>query len=169
MEKWREALAVLMLTLLLAGCSFSNLQFVQDTRLKVIAPKSEALVKLPLTLRWTIKDYSPEPAGEPSGANRGYFAIFVDRAPVRPGQTLRVLASGNNACLHTPGCPDAQELASLQVYTTASTQFTLRTVDSLNSYQQVQLHEAVIVLMDTTGHRIGESAWYIDFRLRQGT
>lgn len=105
---------------------------------------------------------APQGAGQP-GKDRGYFAIFVDRAPVRPGQTLLVLA--DKSCRTTPGCFNPQYLAERGVYTTTSTSITLQQVASLNSYQQVQLHEVTVVLMDTSGRRIGESAWYIDFRL----
>jgi hypothetical protein len=33
-----------------------------------------------------------------------------------------------------------------------------------NNDEHVQLHAAVVVLMDTAGDRIGESSWEIDFR-----
>jgi hypothetical protein len=34
-------------------------------------------------------------------------------------------------------------------------------------HKGVEDHEAVIVLIDGTGRRIGESAWYVDFRYRR--
>ena len=161
-------LAAVLAAAVASGCGVSQLAFVTDTRLHIFAPKSLTLVTLPVTLRWTIRDFTiagPSPGSD--GAHTGYFAIFVDRAPVRPGQTLRAVVSGDNACLHTPGCPTAQYLADRQVYTTTNTYFTLTTLTSLSGYQKVQLHEATIVLMDPGGHRVGESAWYVDFRVRQ--
>lgn len=162
----RRGGTALVLCVALAGCSFSNLAFVTDTRLHIVAPTNRALVKLPVTLRWTMRDFTVTPPGSgPPSARAGYFALFVDQAPVRPGQTLRAVASGDNACLHTPGCPNAAYLADRGVYTTTVTSFTLTQVASLNAYQQIQLHTVTIVLLDSTGHRIGESAWYVDFRL----
>jgi len=135
----------------------SNLAFRVDHRVHFVAPKSRALVATPITLRWTIAGGAP-----PQGTT---FAIFLDRAPIRPGQTLRAVAAGDTSCKHTAGCPDAEYLAVRQVYTTTDTTLTLNTISSRNSYQTTQLHEATIVLLDATGHRIGEAAWYVDFRM----
>jgi hypothetical protein len=163
-----RALLAALLALGLAGCAVSGLEFVSDNRVTLLAPKSLALVKLPVTLRWAIKHFTLAAPGRGQvSPDVGYFAIFVDQAPIRPGQTLRAVAAGDPSCLHSPGCPNATYLANHQVYTTTSTEFTLSQVASLNDYQSVQLHEVTIVLMNTAGHRIGESAWYIDFRLRQ--
>ncbi|HVA61551.1 MAG TPA: hypothetical protein VNG13_13590 [Mycobacteriales bacterium] len=164
----RRVLWLALLTLSASGCAVSNLSFVADKRLTVTSPKAQQLVGLPVTLRWTIKDFTiSAPNSAAASATSGYFAIFVDRAPIRPGQTLKAVGSGDPACVHTPGCPDTTYLADHQVYTTTATSLTLTSVNSLNTYQQVQLHEAIIVLLDASGHRIGESAWYVDFRVRQ--
>ncbi|MHB8341618.1 MAG: hypothetical protein ACYDB7_10645 [Mycobacteriales bacterium] len=162
----RRGLTALAVSLALAGCSFSNLAFVTDTRLHFTAPVNRDLVKLPVTLRWTMRDFTVlAPGTAAPSSSTGYFALFVDQAPIRPGQTLRAVASGNNSCLHTPGCPNAAYLADRGVYTTASTSFTLTQVASLNAYQNVQLHTVTVVLLNSAGHRIGESAWYVSFRL----
>lgn len=111
-----------------------------------------------------MNDFSVAPPGSgPASDDRGYFALFVDRAPVRPGQTL--LAVADKSCRTTPGCFDAQYLANKEVYATRATTFTIQQVQSIDSYQKIQLHEVTVVLLDTAGHRIGENAWYIDFRL----
>lgn len=155
---WLLALAAL------GGCNLSNLAFAQDNRLHFTSPRSRALVHQPVTVTWTMRDFSVAPAGSgvPS-KDRGYFALFVDRAPVRPGQTLLTVA--DKSCRTTPGCFNAQYLANKGVYTTTSTTFTFQQIPSINSYQKIQLHEVTVVLMDTAGRRIGEEAWYLDFRL----
>ena len=103
--------------------------------------------------------------GEPS-RSRGYFAIFVDRPPVAPGKTLRAVADRDTSCLRTPGCPDASYLADRQIYTTAGDRFVLdRVADFVDNREKEQLHEVTVVLLDSAGRRIGESAWYLEFWL----
>ena len=150
---------------LVAGCGLSNLQFTKDNRLHFTSPGSRQLVRTPVTLRWAISGFKAEKQGSaPPSPDAGYFAVFVDRAPVKPGQTLLTLA--DKSCRETPGCFNAQYLAERNVYTTTTDSFTIDQVPSLNSRESVQVHEATIVLMNTAGQRIGESAWYVDFRLR---
>lgn len=148
-----------------SGCDLSQMAFTQDHRLHIQSPKSLALVSTPLRLSWTMTGFTVARAGSaPPSKDAGYYALFVDRAPVGPGQSLLTLADKN--CRATPGCFNAQYLAEKGVYTTTSSSFTLEQVPALNSYQKVQVHEVTIVLMDTAGRRIGENEWYVDFRLR---
>lgn len=171
MRRFAFLLACAALSAGLAGCGFgfSGLQFVADKRLHITAPRSLALVHVPVTLRWRISAFTiTGPHRGPASERTGYFAVFVDLAPVRPGQTLRAVAAGDPACLRTPGCPNPTYLAARGVYTTTQTSLTLSNIPPVNSYQQIQLHEVTIVLLNTDGRRIGESAWYIDFRLSQG-
>lgn len=150
---------------LLAGCNMSNLEFVKDNRLRFVSPRSRQLVGVPVRVAWVMSGFRVEGLGSaPPSRDAGYFAIFVDRAPVRPGQTLLSLA--DRSCRVTPGCFNAEYLAERNVYTTTGDSFTLEQVPALNSYEKVQVHQVTIVLMNTAGQRIGESAWYLEFRLR---
>ncbi|MHB2022122.1 MAG: hypothetical protein ACYCO3_02135 [Mycobacteriales bacterium] len=163
-SRWLLALLAVLLS---AGCAVQNLAFVTDTRLSIISPKDRVLVHLPVTIRWRMREFTVAgPGSAPVSKNVGYFAIFVDRAPVRPGQSLRAVAASDQACMHTPGCPNASYLAERGVYTTTKDYLTLTQVAEVNTYQQVQLHTVTIVLLNTAGRRIGESAWYVDFRLK---
>ena len=167
----RLAAACLALTLA-AGCGFthlSDLSFRVDNRLHVIAPKDRSKVARPVVLRWTMKDFTIEPQGSaPPSRHAGYFAIFVDQQPVKPGHTMKSVASGDRYCKRTPGCPNAKYLSDRHIYTTTQTTFQLPTVDPIaNDKDKVQLHTIVIVLMDTAGHRIGEAAWELDLRVRK--
>lgn len=147
------------------GCSTSNLEFTQDNRLHFTSPKSRQLVNSPVTLTWRMSDFDVVQAGSsPPTSHAGYFAIFLDRAPVKPGQKLDSLA--DKSCLQTPGCYNAEYLANRNVYTTSSYSFRISEIPQLNSYSKVELHEVTIVLLNSAGQRIGESAWYLDFRLR---
>jgi hypothetical protein len=148
-----------------SGCAVSNLQFVADNRLHFVAPRSRALVQLPVTLRWSITDFTVVPPGTvPVSSHQGYFAVFVDRSPVKPGQTVAAVA--DSSCRRTPGCMNAGYLADRGVYTASADEVKLSQIASVNSYQKVQTHEATVVLLDSAGRRVGESAWYLDFRMK---
>jgi len=165
--------ATLALATATSGCAFGlhNLSFVNDTRLHFTAPRQRALVHLPVTITWTMSDFDVvSPGAElPSGhsgdsGDAGYFGVFVDRAPVHPGQTVTSVA--DHLCRVTPGCLTTTYLANRGVYTTTSDSITLTVLSLLNTYQKTQTHEVTVVLLNTAGQRIGESAWYIDFRFR---
>jgi hypothetical protein len=168
---WLRSAAALLFVSLLSACvpATSDLLFRQDTRLRFATPQPRHEVKLPVRLTWEIKDFRVvEPASEPPRRDAGYFAVFVDRVPIRPGQTLEAVAKDDQACLKSPTCPDRTYLEQRQVYTTTATSLTLAQVYPFaHTHDRLQLHTATVVLMDASGHRIGESAWEIQFRLRQ--
>lgn len=154
------------LALVASACGVSNLAFFVDNRLHFVAPKPRAMVSLPVTISWRMADFDVvSPGTLPVSSRSGYFAVFVDRAPIRPGQTVAAVA--DRRCRRTPGCVDAGYLADRGVYTTTEDFVTLRQVSNLNSYQSVQTHEVTVVILDSAGKRIGESAWYLDFRMRR--
>ncbi|HUC04563.1 MAG TPA: hypothetical protein VL961_04140 [Acidimicrobiales bacterium] len=161
------ALALGALTLLCTSCGLfrtTGLDLTTDNRLTFVSPPARALVHTPLTVRWHMSDFAP--GGRGGAGPGGYFALFVDQAPIRPGQSMKAVAAGDAYCLHTPGCPDRTYLAQHQIYTTTSTSVTLPSVANLPADNDaVQLHTFVVVLMDPSGHRIGESAWELDLRL----
>jgi hypothetical protein len=152
-----------------AGCatSLSGLDFRTDKRLSFTEPHSREQVKLPVHLTWTMKDFTVVAAGsQPPTKTAGYFAIFLDGTPIKPGQSMRAEAHGDPTCESNPKCPSRGYLAERQIYTTDKTSYVLHNVLPLsNNDQRVQLHAAVVVLMDTSGRRIGESSWEIDFRV----
>lgn len=154
------------LVVLASACGVSNLAFFTDNRLHFVTPKSRSTVKLPVTVSWRMSGFSVVPAGTlPVSSRSGYFAVFVDRAPIKPGQT--VAAAADRQCRRTPGCVNAGYLADRGVYTTSQDSLTLSEIANLNSYQHVQTHEVTVVILDSSGRRIGESAWYLDFRMRK--
>jgi hypothetical protein len=146
--------------------SLSGLDFRTDKRLSFVEPHSRQQVALPVHLAWTMKDFTlAAPGSEAPSSSAGYFAIFVDGTPIKPGQSMRAVAHGDPTCENNPKCPGKGYLAERQIYATTGTSYVLHNVLPLaNNDQHVQLHEAVVILMDTSGHRIGESSWDIDFR-----
>jgi hypothetical protein len=165
-RRYLSAAGALLVATVLPGCGIHHLSFTTDTRLHITGPKSRALVMLPVTISWTITGFSVVPPGTaPPSSRAGFFAVFLDRAPVRPGQTVASVA--DSQCRRSPGCVNATYLAVRGVYTTETDSLTLKELAQLNDYRSVQLHEATVVLVDASGRRIGESAWYVDFRVRR--
>jgi hypothetical protein len=161
-----RAAAIAVALLLSASCAH-GLAFVQDRRIEVVAPRSHATVTLPVTVRWRVKQFritGPDGASDPSA---GYFGVFVDQAPVPPGKTLAWIARDDRRCRADEGCPDAAYLANHDVYTTTQTAFTLPQLPDLLAYHGNETHEVTIVLLNGRGIRVGESAWYIDFRYQR--
>lgn len=167
----RRALQVCLamcVVLLAAGCDVAAMQFVNDHRVKVLEPKMRSEVRTPVTIRWSYRDFEltgPDGARDP---DRGYFAVFVDRAPVPAGKTLAYIAHKDKSCRPQSGCPDAAYLADAHVYATEEPELTLQTLPFQPGVRDdLEYHTATIVLMDGSGRRIGESAWYVDFRFRR--
>lgn len=153
----RTRLLAFCASVLLAGCSISNLNLVTDHRLHFLQPANRAHLHVPVDLSWTFTGLGD------------YFAIFVDRSPVHPGESLDAIASDDPSCKHPPGCDNPRYFASHQIYTTAADSFVLQSVDNLSATRQKeQLHQVTIILLDRGGRRIGESAWYRYFWLPEG-
>lgn len=155
----RIVLTALTCVATLSGCSdYTALAYHQDRSLHFTAPPARTLVKVPFTLRWE------QPASPATS-----YAVFIDRAPVRPGHSLRDVAGKDEACKKNPACPDAQYLADRGVYVTTDSELTLTSVAPLTSQESIQLHDAVVVMLDARGRRIGESGWRLEFKLRKRT
>jgi hypothetical protein len=89
------------------------------------------------------------------------FGVFVDRQPMRPGQSLRVF--GDDACKRTRGCPDAHYLAQRRVYVTTEEGLSLDALPSHLDRYSGTAHEITVVLLDADGRRIGEAAYTVEF------
>ena len=154
---------LLLIALGLTACVPDGLAFVKDERLRITAPDSLSTVTTPVTIDWEIEDFRITGPTDDASDDAGYFGVFVDRAPVPPGETLAWLARDDTRCLSSPGCPDRTYFADRDAYSTTETSFTLKHLPDQDSYQGHERHEVTIVLFDGTGRRIGESAWYADF------
>lgn len=155
--------SILGLALLTSSCA-SGLAFVQDDRVEIIAPESHEKVTLPVTVRWRVDGFRITGRDGGSDPNAGYFGVFVDRAPVPPGKALNWIARDDRHCLASPGCPDELYLADRDTYSTDQTFFTFAQLPDQDAYRGHETHEVSVVLLDGTGRRIGESAWYITLR-----
>ena len=141
-----------------SGCGVSGLSFFQDDRISINTPSDQAEVSAPLTVQWTVKDFSV-------GPGMGSFGILVDRTPPKPGKTLASMFGGGDACRSEAECGAAPFLAERNVYATSDTTLILdrlpkRTGDDRNR------HDLTIVLLDAQGRRVGEGAWTVQVDVR---
>jgi hypothetical protein len=146
----RRIAALVVVVFLASACS--GLEFVQDRRLSFTAPASNHLTKLPVTLRWTMKN---------AGAS-GEYVVFIDKTPLKVGQTLRSLMPSGVA-------PTAALLANINVYATQTNAVTVTLVPDIGSDHGStrQRHTATIVLVDAQGKRTSESSWSRSFDLKK--
>lgn len=157
---------VLLAVLTSAACLPEGQSFRQDKRVSIVAPVDRQEVSLPVTLRWTVDDFDVVAAGGEVRENAGYFAVFVDRAPMPPGEDLTWLARKDKSCRPSEGCPDEVYFSRLGVYTTSDTELVIDQVQGRDTDRRDR-HTATIVLLDADGKRIGESAFKVNFDLEK--
>lgn len=150
MTRLALALALVVST---GGCAFSGIDLVEDRRVRILEPSPDQEVTMPLTIRW-----------EADRVDGLRYGVFVDRAPIKPGATLRTVAGDDDVCLARPDCPDTDYLNAKGVYVTQEPSLTLAGLPDLRNTDEHRRdpHFATIVLLDGD-RRVGEGAWYRDF------
>lgn len=133
-----------LLPCLATACGPSGLDFRQDHRLSIVAPEGVPTVHLPLAVRWRFLD-ALGGAGGPA-----QFAVFVDRAPVAPGESLTAL--------------DPAERRA--VVLTHATETTVSSLDSSTTGGGAAEHQVTVVLLDASGRRIGETSAAVHFYMQ---
>lgn len=162
-QRLATAPVLLVLAVALSACVPQGLAFRVDDRLTFQAPKDRSTVQLPVTLDWSIRDFEVTGPGGAPRRGAGYFAVFVDAAPMPPGKSLRWVARKDPSCRASDGCPDAAYLSARGIYTTTETQLTLEQVPRRDDSARRERHRATVVLLDASGTRLGESAFEIAF------
>jgi hypothetical protein len=157
------------LPLLLSGCIPQGLAFRIDKRVTIDAPKARSEVSLPVTVRWSVRDFQVVDPGTAAagGGQAGYFGIFVDGSPQPPGKPLSWIARKDRSCRASDGCPDAEYFAARHVFSTTRTQITFDQLPRPSRTNQKERHSVTIVLLDASGRRIGESAFEVDFTVKR--
>jgi hypothetical protein len=153
--------------LCLSACGAGNLRFHNDDRLTFEAPKARSKVTAPLTVRWSMRDFSTTGLDGSTDKSSGVFAVFVDRAPMPAGKDLKWLFRNDSGCKHDARCPSLQQLADRDVLLTTTTHVTIDVLPQVGEGVGDEQHFVNVVLLDGTGHRIGESAWYLPFRSKR--
>jgi len=145
-----------------AACGVHGLSLVQDRRVDVVHPKERAKVELPVTVRWTVKDFAVGPGA-------GSFGVLVDRAPPPSGKSLAWLVRGEAGCKGAGAatCTRPEFLAQNNIFQTNDTSFRVDQVTKLTGSQAGrQFHEVTVVLLDANGARVGEGAWPVQFEVK---
>jgi hypothetical protein len=150
-----------------ASCQVSQLEFRADDRLSFVSPRARHRITLPVSLHWSMKSFTPTGLDGSHDRARGAFAVFVDRAPIGVGSDLKAVASGDQGCRRDPRCPDSRYLADHNVYVVTETALLVRILPQAGKGRGDERHYVNIVLIDGSGHRIGESAWYLPFRTKR--
>ena len=163
--RFRRHAGLLVVALTAAGCLPQGLAFRTDERVTITSPDDRETVSLPVTITWTVDGFDLVEPGAPAQDDAGYFAVFVDRAPVSPGERFDSVADGDAACRGS--CPDAAYLAQRGIYATTATQVVIESVE-LDDDDRSDRHTATIVLVDGAGRRIGESAFDVTFEIEDG-
>ena len=116
-----------------SACAPDGLAFRVDERVTIQSPEDRDIVTLPLTIEWDVEDFD------------GTFAVFVDRAPIGPGDEL-------------------PEPLPRGIYATDDTELVVETLPSDDGDDR---HKATIVLIDDEGRRAGESAFDVEFEVEE--
>jgi hypothetical protein len=135
-----------------SGCRASGFQFVRTTAIEFTRPLAYSAVAAPLTVSWAARPGLR--FGQPGGPAR--YGIFVDRAPMAPGGSLRGLFGHDRLCTQDPTCPDLAFLEQRSVYLTSADSVT---ITNLVPKHGGGLHSVTIVLIDASGRRLGESSY----------
>lgn len=162
--RWRAAAAGLVGAVVVSGCDWSTMAFVQDQRVQIITPADRSTVALPVTIRWQVHGFRITGKTGDTSQDAGYFAVFVDRPPMPPGKSLQWLAEQDDSCGDS-ACGSVENLSD--VYATSDTTLKVTRLSADSTSRAVERHEAVIVLLDGTGRRISESAFYVRFNFER--
>ena len=153
---------------LLPACGVHGLSFVEDERLTITSPADRATVAVPVNLEWRVDNFTVTGRDGSARPDAGYFAVFVDRAPQPPGQTLEWLVRDDAECKVTIGCPNETYLRTRDVYSTTDTKLTIDRIADLSRGQRRgrrEFHEITVVLLNGRGERMGESAFRVEFQV----
>lgn len=155
----RAVLAGAAAALALTGC---HARLAADHRLKVTDPPDAAHVKGQVLVRWrAAPSFRAVRFDGSRSPDRGEFALFVDRPPVAPGAHIESVADGDPGCRALPSCPDRSWLAAHGVYLTTLTHLLVPALPASGGRPAgdgLRRHHIVVVLLDGTGRRIGDTA-----------
>ena len=138
MQRMVGALAAVVV---LTGCG--PYLFRQSDRVTVTSPVVYSTTRNPVTVTWTAQDFTA-PAD-------GRFAVFVDRDPISPGDNIDEYTTQQRA----------------GIYVVDTTSLKLGVLGQVTGVDPAEAnhHDVTVVLLDTSGNRIGEYAGFTEFTL----
>lgn len=143
---------IVAITLVTSSCAVNGLAFVRDRRIDIETPTVNEKVTFPFEVTWTADGYD------------GSYAVFFDRSPMRPDQSLRSVVAEDDPCRRMPGCPDEAWLNQRYIFVTDEPRLVIENLPDLRPSKRGQdRHDLTIVLLDEHGRRVGESAFTREF------
>jgi hypothetical protein len=168
-----RALAVFCL-LVASACQTTGMSFTREDRLAIETPQPREVVDLPVEVRWNASSDLERDVEDSDGEL--YFAVFVDRAPIRGGKDISDMVDAE--CRRTPGCGDEAWFNERGVYFTSQGSIVVRELEDLRhdrDREDRDLHKATVVVMRRAeepvldalydGTRDGEGAVSVQFWL----
>lgn len=146
-------LSLVVASLMVSACG-ESVRFAHDDRITIESPTTFQRVLAPFEIRWA--DAGRKPAA---------YAVFVDRDPIGPGDSLREFAA--DACDGRSGCDTPAFFASRRIHVTTEPRVKVATLTSLGGTggrSKHRVHHATIVLLDAERQREGEAFWSVEFR-----
>ncbi|HZN16220.1 MAG TPA: hypothetical protein VFB78_18275 [Acidimicrobiales bacterium] len=157
----KRRLAVALLLLSLPACARDHIEFRLADDFRVTAPSDQQRVRLPVQIRWKAADVK---ATDDLSGPGPFFAVFIDRAPIRAGTSLASLVDDD--CRKLPGCPTRDWYAERFVFVTGDKTLTLPAVPADAGGTRTgadHTHRATVVVVNANGVRVNEAAASIDF------
>jgi hypothetical protein len=151
-----------------SACTTEGLAFQRDERVRIVSPDYREIVDLPATLDWEVTD---DALAQRIGDDV-QFGLLMDIDPQPQGESLDYFGRDDPTCRRDPGCPDEQYLRQRGVNVTSETEITFNTLPIAPGVDleggQPDVHFATLILVDSSGARLGESAWQITFEVERG-
>lgn len=141
--------------LALAGCAGASGALTLDDSFEILQPAPLQVVEPPFEVRWA-GDLGP---GES-------FALFVDRGPIAPGESLADAFA--DECDGDEGCPDEVFLSARGVYVTDGNEVEVPLLmprGGADGAPDLEVHHVTIVVLDADGTRRGERSWATELRV----
>src|SRR4051794_35821604 len=114
-----------------------------------------------------MKDFEATGLDGSESKDHGVFAVFVDSAPMPVGKDIKWIGHKDSSCKRDPRCPNTEYLASKGIYITQDSSVTIDTLPRAGDGVGDERHYVNVVLLDGTGHRIGETGWYREFKSKR--
>lgn len=137
----RTLICALLTSTLASGC-LENRQFYATEELKIITPVENDFAEAPLTVTWV---------GTPDGTKR--WAVFLDRAPIRPGKSVDDLEN--------------DERGNLWITDDSSLLIDAIAPRSTSVASRKGRHRIAVVALDGNGKRIGEHVSSVELTVIQ--
>jgi hypothetical protein len=170
MNKRLQLLALAMSALVITACTTDQVAFRADDRVRIESPTDGSVVTLPIVARWTHHlAVVPPPTDLKADTNATdgmYFAVFVDRTPIAPGESL--LSEVDPICKSAGySCVNTQYFERNNIFLTDQSELKVTALGlAAKHHPELTIHTVNIVLMQGN-RRVGEAVYTAEFRAHE--